>query len=294
MKPTVENITNDNNLINSQIVGPKQQLDSPLQQIDSPMQQIVLYTAITFTITYASWIAFYLLHASKGGRVFDNSPFGLLMLLGLFAPTLTALILSHTFRKGTADATQKKSTKTLWLYLPITIALVSAYVISDYAASYALGSLFDPTQENWNWQAPTIGSILSAFAMSILFGGLEELGWRGYLLPRFLKLWSPLKATVIISGIWTLWHVPLFFIPGTAQASYNFIVFALSTFTLSTLMSWLWLRTRSITIAVLAHSTFNAFAVLGYTSGTSWVQVAVSAVFAAGSVAFLHGLKKHT
>lgn len=290
MKPTVDNKTNDNktndkNTNDKNMINP--QIGSLKRQIGSLKGQILLFTAVTLIITYASWIAFYLLHASKGGIVFDDSPFGLLMLLGLFAPTLTALVLSHTLGKSTVDGTQKMSRQTQWQYLPITIALVSAYVLSDYAASNALGSLFDPSQEKGLWQVPTMGSILSAFAMSILFGGLEELGWRGYLLPRFLKLWSPLKATVILSGIWTLWHVPLFFIPGTAQASYNFVVFALSTFTLSAIMSWLWLKTQSTTVAVLAHTTFNAFAVLGYTSGTSMEQVAVSAIFAAISIVFL-------
>ncbi|MDS0222283.1 CPBP family intramembrane metalloprotease [Haloarcula sp. S1AR25-5A] len=50
----------------------------------------------------------------------------------------------------------------------------------------------------------------------ILFGGgLEEPGWRGYLLPALQETYWPLTAGLIVGIIWAGWHLPPVFIPGT-------------------------------------------------------------------------------
>jgi len=40
-------------------------------------------------------------------------------------------------------------------------------------------------------------------------GGIEEPGWRGFLLPELQKRFNPLVASLIIAVIWDLWHIPL-------------------------------------------------------------------------------------
>lgn len=45
----------------------------------------------------------------------------------------------------------------------------------------------------------------------------EEAGWRGFALRRMLGRQSPFGAGLALGVLWTLWHVPLFFIPGTVQ-----------------------------------------------------------------------------
>ena len=42
----------------------------------------------------------------------------------------------------------------------------------------------------------------------------EEIGWRGFLLRGLLNRQSPLVATLVVAVVWTLWHSPLYFIPG--------------------------------------------------------------------------------
>jgi membrane protease YdiL (CAAX protease family) len=41
----------------------------------------------------------------------------------------------------------------------------------------------------------------------------EELGWRGYALDALQARWSALASSLVVGFFWSMWHVPLFFIP---------------------------------------------------------------------------------
>jgi membrane protease YdiL (CAAX protease family) len=57
------------------------------------------------------------------------------------------------------------------------------------------------------------------FAMfTLVFGPLpEELAWRGYALDRLQMRWNALMSSLMLEGVWTVWHLPLFFIKGSYQ-----------------------------------------------------------------------------
>ena len=80
----------------------------------------------------------------------------------------------------------------------------------------------------------------------------EELGWRGYALPRLLERFSPLVASLILGVIWWLWHLPTFFIAGTPQFRQPVVAFLIMTTAYSILMTWIFLHTHgSVLIATL-------------------------------------------
>jgi len=93
----------------------------------------------------------------------------------------------------------------------------------------------------------------------ILGGPLgEELGWRGWLLPRLEEGLGALAATLLTAAAWTLWHLPLFFIAGTVQTLVPFWVFAAQIFVTSFFYTWLLHRTRHSLVPVMAfHMSFN-------------------------------------
>ena len=45
----------------------------------------------------------------------------------------------------------------------------------------------------------------------------EELGWRGFLLPRLAARQGPLRASLVVGLLWGLWHLPAFWLPGTGK-----------------------------------------------------------------------------
>ncbi|WP_418606760.1 CPBP family intramembrane glutamic endopeptidase [Georgenia sp. SUBG003] len=78
-------------------------------------------------------------------------------------------------------------------------------------------------------------------------GGLEEIGWRGFALPRSEAVRSPVAATLLVGLAWGLWHVPLY---GTPAAV---VVPAVLAF----FYTWLYNRTGSILLCLLLHASFT-------------------------------------
>jgi membrane protease YdiL (CAAX protease family) len=89
----------------------------------------------------------------------------------------------------------------------------------------------------------------------------EELGWRGFLLPRLLPL-GQWRAILLSGAIWGIWHAPAILqghnYPGRPVAGvFMMIVFCVL---LGAIFSWLYLRTRSPWAPALAHGSINAIA----------------------------------
>jgi uncharacterized protein len=99
-----------------------------------------------------------------------------------------------------------------------------------------------------------ISSIVLLFALRLVVPVLapvgEEPGWRGFALPRLLDGRSALAATAVLAPIVALWHVPLIFIEGEDLAP----ILLLATVAVTFWYSWLFLRTGSVYITIVAHA----------------------------------------
>jgi membrane protease YdiL (CAAX protease family) len=88
----------------------------------------------------------------------------------------------------------------------------------------------------------------------------EEIGWRGYALPKLLENHSAVTASVMLGVLWGAWHLPTFFIAGSPQAGIPFVAFLLFTTGASVLFTWLYQHTQgSLLIATLFHGAINSF-----------------------------------
>lgn len=92
-----------------------------------------------------------------------------------------------------------------------------------------------------------------------LFGFGEELGWRGYLLPKLMVL-GKFRAYVILGIIWGLWHLPLIVIGFTypGHPVLGVVAFMALTITLGIYINELTLRYRSSILAGWVHGVFNS------------------------------------
>jgi membrane protease YdiL (CAAX protease family) len=95
--------------------------------------------------------------------------------------------------------------------------------------------------------------------MMIIGGGLEEIGWRGILQPYLETYKSFLKSTFIVAVIWTIWHVPLWFIIGTSQSTESFLMFGVAVLGMSFTLAVIRKITNNISMCILFHSCVNSF-----------------------------------
>jgi len=94
----------------------------------------------------------------------------------------------------------------------------------------------------------------------------EELGWRGYALPRLLERQNALSAGLLLGLVWTVWHVPAFFISGVmGQSLQGFGWWALDTLALSLVMTWLFLRANGnvVVAGMIPHFVINGMGAVG-------------------------------
>ena len=134
-----------------------------------------------------------------------------------------------------------------------------------------------------------------AFVFTLLMMGPipEELGWRGYALVRLQAKWNALTSSLILGAIWALYHVPLFFMPGSFHHSQGagstwFWLFMVQVVGMAVVMSWIFNNTRGSTLAaILFHFAVNvAFTIGNVTAGTNFYAT-VLWVMSAGAIVTL-------
>ena len=91
----------------------------------------------------------------------------------------------------------------------------------------------------------------------LLGGGLEEAGWRGYLLPCFCRKHNMILSSAGVSMIWVLWHLPYFCIPGSRQADGSFLSYAVIGVITGFILTAIWRLTKSVLLCMLFHSWQN-------------------------------------
>jgi uncharacterized protein len=121
----------------------------------------------------------------------------------------------------------------------------------DFAHPYAALLLRSPATLAWVL-------LPVAFIASALSTVREEVGWRGYALPRLQSRMSATAASLLLGTLWGLWHLPLFFQPGAAQAGIPIPAFLVFIVAASVIMTWLYNNTEgSLVLAALFHGSVN-------------------------------------
>ena len=120
-----------------------------------------------------------------------------------------------------------------------------------------------------------IGFLPIIFLVNIFLGGplAEDIGWRGYILPKMRERMSAMNASLIIGVVWAIWHLPYFIFPAwhVAVGNVPFLWFILLTTGWSVLFAWVYVNTESILMPVLFHAAINTtlgtLGVLGQANG---------------------------
>jgi len=97
--------------------------------------------------------------------------------------------------------------------------------------------------------------------INVIFTMGEELGWRGFLLPRLLPL-GQWKALLISGTIWGIWHAPAIAQGHNYpdQPILGILLMTVFCILLGIIIGWMYLNTRSPWVAAIAHGSINAWA----------------------------------
>lgn len=213
-------------------------------------------------------------HAGWARRLGLYAPGGWPRLLSMFgvaivvpmAAALVALLIGHLLGWSTIDLE------------------MTGYRETTRAQLEAAGQDPEPILANFD---PAL--ILLVILVSIPLGGLvnmvaafgEELGWRGWLLPRLMPL-GAWPAMLLSGALWGFWHAPMILL------GYNYpsapvlgvLLFTLFGMIWGVLHGWTRIATGSVWPATLMHGTINATAGIylvlaaeGSSVDTVWVSI---------------------
>lgn len=236
---------------------------------------IAAFLIITFTLTYAIEGAL----IWGGFRITDQPAlYGQLAIVGvMWAPAFaTVLTIKFITREGFAGTNLRFGSWRPYLKTALVIPIVFAVI---YALTWLLGL------GNLDWQltdlsemAATAGADISQMPqpLAIILGTLaitlvvtpfinslvafgEELGWRGYLLPKLMPL-GKTKAYLLMGVIWGLWHAPLVLIgfnyPGYPILGVLWMIGLMTA--MGVYLNELTLRNRSTFLAAWMHGVVNS------------------------------------
>lgn len=174
-----------------------------------------------------------------------------LFFLAACGPSVAGLFLTWRLDGRTGLTTLLKRAIPVFQRFHWYVAVIAGYVALALIVRAATGGADLPSWRNLLYLL-SIGLFTDAGPLG------EEFGWRGFALPRMLKLWNPLVATLLLGAIWTLWHVPTFFIPTLPQSRSSFVFFVLGTFALAVTQTWLYLRSNGdLFLMMLIHLMAN-------------------------------------
>ena len=191
---------------------------------------------------------------------------GLLLAAGIFAgPTLAAIIMTAV-TDGRAGVRRLLGRLVLWrvgarwyLFALVGVPLIMLLGFMVYAmAPPDLAALGGPAYAV---------TYLVGFVLTMVLGGplFEEIGWRGFALPRLQRARGPLVASLLLGVLWAFWHLPQFLVPTWAASSggggvSGIALFVVAAVAFSVVISWVFNNTRaSLLIAVLVHTSIDAF-----------------------------------
>ena len=212
-------------------------------------QALSFYLAGTFGQILLVSLLVWLLRAG-GVRVDYGTPIGLftLMLGGLSSAIWGAIISIRyhhsSFKQLVRDFFQVKQA-------PLNYLLVLIFIGLDFLPQVFSGEMIIPT-----WYLPII-----LFVKALIFGGIEEIGWRYFFQPTLQEKLTYLVSTLCTFVAWSLWHLLYFYIDGS-MATVHLLPFLLGLLSNCFILSAIYTKTRSLWLCVMTHALINALSQL--------------------------------
>lgn len=248
-------------------------------------KKILQYLIITFAVTYLFWGLDIILSISG---LYEHPTYNIgivFYLIAVCAPAIAVYILMQRDSDKRGILCFFKSSFTFNQPI-LEILLLGIFIVIRFGIPFIFGDV--RVIGDW-WQVVAFTPVM------LLFGGFEEIGWRGYLQTKLENNFGFFAATLINLAIWLVWHIPLCFIKGTYQYSESYFWFSVSltgsTFSLAAIH-----KVRgSIIPCILFHAFGNAIVSYGisiHEGAGMFVSTCIQILFATFVIILCNKTKK--
>ena len=239
----------------------------------SETKRLLLYLAFSFGLTWCIFFAFILTGHKWDG---SNPRLETFAALGMLMPALSHILTRQCTKEGFA-VTGKDSMmlgisfgSRKWFYFVFAMVVPWLYFEIWHALALLVSpEMFDPNyyqvigiDKNLIWLMPLNGIVTGTVISFAAFG--EEFGWRGYMMPKLIKLLGIKKAVFAGGIIWGLWHAPLTCVGHNFGTDYpgfpylGILVMCLDCTVTGIMLTYLTVKSGSIWPAAIMHAVNNA------------------------------------
>ena len=217
----------------------------------------VLFFVLAYLFTWMFWIP----------AIFVPENIGIiLMLIGLIAPAVisTIFVLASDSEALKQDLKNKVFGfyKVKWQNVMLAIIVFAAIIVASILLSLLFGQSIEQFAFTEDFSFTGVG-IAGAFITILVASIIEEVGWKGYCEDSIGDYMNWFWESMIFGVLWSLWHLPLLFIPGTYQAGLMvnplYVVnFFISGVPMGFIITWVYLVSdRSILACMIFHLFVN-------------------------------------
>lgn len=241
---------------------------------ESSSFDLVLFVVCAYAYTWISGVLLWVL----------GVPLDIFTLVAMAGPFIGAVVVVVR-RSGVAGLREFLVRAFRWRFNPLwyVVALLIPLVIFAAKSWAAIGLLGAAPPAVWFSPDFPIGFMVGFLIWNAIG---EELGWRGFALPKLQQRFGSLLGGVFLGVIWAFWHLPLFFIPGSYQYGESLVEYVVLLVSWTIVMTMLYNKAQcSVLPAMILHEAqnFTAFA-LNSPGGSGifallfWVLAAVLSV----------------
>ncbi len=222
---------------------------------------LVLYFVISYVIMIVCVVLQLVFNILSFSHVSFTVQGFILWVFMVFSPTISATIITGIVSGWTGIKTLYKGFS-IWKVGFIWYFAAFLFLIGPLAAGFFY-AIFGGESPGIDPNL-TIQIFISSMIFGLFSGPLsEETGWRGFALPRLEAKYGALVSSLILGIIWTFWHLPLYFVPGSSQVGIPFPIYMILVVSIAIIMTWAYNNTKgSLIITILIHFCFNFSSVL--------------------------------
>ena len=217
----------------------------------------VLFFVLAYLFTWIFWIPAIVLPENAGMA---------LMAAGLLAPAVVSTLFVLLSKSDALKRDLKNKLigfyKVKWGNVFLAVLVFAVIVACSILLSLPFGQSLDQFAFTEDFSFTGVGAA-SAFLMILAASIIEEVGWKGYCEDSIGEYMNWFWESMIFGALWSLWHLPLLFIPGTYQAGLTvnplYVVnFFVSCIPMGFVITWVYLASdRSILACMVFHLFVN-------------------------------------